>query len=107
MRYPFIKLPARVETALFLIRAELKTRNFFNRLQDGGFANDNTQCHLTELIAERLGIDVRRDENFEKFSELLEDASEKVEPNMENEELMKIVLGVYIQIVTAKNERVD
>lgn len=99
MRYPFIKLPSKVEATLFLIREELKSRSFFNRLEKVGFLEPNAQTHLHALIADNLGIDIQKDEDFEEFDAILEEASAEVERDMENEDLMRIVLKAYMSLV--------
>jgi hypothetical protein len=99
MRYPFIKLPSKVEATLFLIREELKSRSFFNRLEKVGFLEPNAQTHLHALIADNLGIDIHRDEDFEEFDNILDEASEDVEASMENDDLMAIVLKVYVKLM--------
>lgn len=103
MRYPFIKLPVKVEATLFLLREELKSRSFFNRLDKVGLPADNAQTHLHALIADNLGIDIHRDEDFDKFDDILEEASAEVGPDMGNEEMMTIVIKTYVRLVTKDN----
>jgi hypothetical protein len=98
MRMPLIKLPIKVESALLLIREELKTRSFFNRLEHAGLLSDNIKSDVHALIAQNLGVDIGKDEDFSRFQKILEDASKEVEPDMDNEDLMMIVLRVYTQL---------
>ena len=103
MRYPFIKLPKNVELALFLIQAELKTRKFFNGLQNVGLYDCDYQCNFNALIADCIGFDDHRDEDFSRFDEILEKYSEKIEPD--NESLMKQVMNAYVELVLEKKKQ--
>jgi len=103
MHYPFIKLPKKIELVLFLIQAELKTRKFFNGLRNVGLDDCDYQCNFNALIADCIGFDDQRDEDFSRFDQILEKYSEKVEPD--NESLMKQVMNAYVELVIEKKNQ--
>lgn len=103
MHYPFIKLPRKVELALFLIQSELKTRKFFHGLRNVGLDDCDYQCHFNALIADCIGLDDLRDEAFSRFDEILEKYSVKIEPD--NESLMKQVMSAYVELVLEKKNQ--
>ena len=106
MRYPFIKLPRKVEMALFLIREELKTRKFFNGLAKVGLHDCPSQTFLGALIADQLGLDIHSDEAFTQFDNILEKYSKKVE-DADNESIMKVVMKVYVHLMNSRKSTHD
>ncbi len=98
MRYPLVKLPNRVELALFLIMEELKSRKFFNGLQKVGLVDCSYQCNFNAPIAKYLGLDDHSDKAFRRFDDILEKHCEKIDTN-DNESLMRQVLRTYVDLV--------
>ncbi|NOT76979.1 MAG: hypothetical protein HOP08_18805 [Cyclobacteriaceae bacterium] len=98
MRYPFVKLPKKVEMALFLIGEELKGRKFFNELQNIGVSDSPYERHFNAPIAVCLGLDDHADNVFTQIDNILERHSEKIDAD-DNDSVMRQVFRAYVDLV--------
>ena len=98
MRYPFIKLPRKVEMALFLIAEELKSRKFFNGLRNLGLDDCSYEHHFNSPIAHYMDLEDHSDTMYSRIDDLLEKHSSKVNAD-DGESVMRQVLTVYVDLV--------
>jgi hypothetical protein len=101
-QFPMVKLPFEMEQTLYLIREELKSRNFFNGLQQIGLDDCYFQPHLDTLILRCLEID-SSDENFSWYTDIIEKRSRKIEPDQQS--ITKQALKAYYEIMNEKKKR--
>jgi hypothetical protein len=74
------------ELAAVLIGEELKSRKFFNTLQQLGLDNSYYQPHLDEAILSCLGITDNSNETFDRYYAVLEEHAEKIGTKQESVE---------------------
>jgi hypothetical protein len=103
MKNALVSLPAPVQTVLFLIREELKSRKLFHTLNKAGITNCYFQPHLDELILDSLGIDATSDEAFATYNTIVDRRSRKIEAD--NDSVMKQALKVYHELLIEKKKR--
>jgi hypothetical protein len=103
LSYPLVKLPKRIDLVLSLIKEELKTRKFFDALQQAGLDDCYFQPHLDRLILKNLGMDDGTDGTFNLYSDIIEKRSKKIEADQDS--IMKQALKVYIELIIAKKKR--
>ena len=95
-RFPLVKLPAKIDFTLRLIREELKSRKLFETLHEVGLDDCYFQPHLDELILSTLGIDDTGDEIFEKYNAVLKRRTRKIKAD--NASVVKQALKVYFEL---------
>jgi hypothetical protein len=95
-RYPLVKVPANVQTVLYLLCEELKSRKLFRSLQDVGLDGSYYQPHLDELILRNLALDEDSDEVFEVYDKIMERRSQKLQPG--NNSIVKQALKAYHEL---------
>jgi hypothetical protein len=98
-----IELPVEIQTTLFLIREELKSRKFFNGLQELGLNDTYFQPHLDKLILRSLGMDDHTDEIFERYYEIIDRRSSKIKANKNS--VMKQAFKAYYELMDEKKRR--
>lgn len=96
MQYPLTKLPKHMDTVLFLIREELKSRKLFRILHKAGFDNGHYQPCLDSLILESIGIERLNDETLTAYTTILEKRSRRI--SEDGESVMKQALKVYQEL---------
>lgn len=99
LHYPIVKLPSEMEETLYLIREELKSRNFFNGLQQVGLEDCSFQPHLDTLILRFLGID-GSDENFSEYMAIMEKRCRKIDADQMS--ITKQALKAYNELLEVK-----
>lgn len=62
-----------------LIAAELKSRKFFNTLQDLGLDDSWYQAHLDDIILSCLGIDDDTNETFDFYYNVMNKHAERID----------------------------
>lgn len=102
VRYSLIRLPEKTEIALFLIKEELKTRKLFHILQAAGMHESDFQPHLDSLILQSIGLDDDNDDLFEKYCDIMEKRSKKIDGD--RKVLIKQVLKTYYEILNLKKD---
>ena len=102
MRYPLVKLPSGTQVTLYLIKEELKSRKFFNTLQEMGLDDCYFQPHLDELILRSLDMDDDSDKTFDAYYEIIERRSKKIDAD--NDSIMKQALKTYVELKRLKKE---
>lgn len=102
MRYPLVKLPYGTQVTLYLIKEELKSRKFFNALQEMGLDDCYFQPHLDELILRSLDMDDDSDKTFDAYYEIIERRSKKIDAD--NDSIIKQALKAYIEPKRLKKE---
>lgn len=100
--YPLIKVPADVQTVLYLICEELKSRKLFRSLQDVGLDGSHYQPHLDELILKNLALDDDSDEVFDIYYNIMERRSRKLQPG--NNSIVKQALKAYHELLLEKKK---
>lgn len=82
---------------LFLIGEELKSRKFFNLLQELGLDDSYYQPHLDDPILEGLGLNDDRDDTFHFYSSLMDEHAAIIGP--EKESIREQARAVYARLV--------
>lgn len=100
--YSLVKLPAGAQSALYLIREELKSRKFFRTLQQAGLHDCYFQPHLDSLILRSLDLDDDSDKVFDAYYDIIEHRSRKIEAD--NDTIMKQALKVYMELKQLKKK---
>jgi CRISPR/Cas system-associated protein Cas5 (RAMP superfamily) len=103
IRFPIVKLPSDVQYSLYLIKEELKSRKFFNMLNEAGLCDCYFQPHLDSLILLSVGLDDDTDETFNIYFDIIEKRSRKIEAD--NDSIMKQAFKVYQELVNEKKKR--
>jgi hypothetical protein len=102
-RFPLVKLPAKVQQSLYLIKEELKSRKLFHALHEIGLDDCYFQPHLDSLILRSVGLDDGSDETFMTYHTIVERRSRKIEAD--NDSIMKQALKVYNELILEKKKR--
>ncbi|PZR16843.1 MAG: hypothetical protein DI539_17565 [Flavobacterium psychrophilum] len=100
--YPLVKLPIDVQLPLFLIKEELKSRKFFNALQQTGLDDCYFQPHLDTLILRTLDMDDDSDKTFDAYCEIMERRSKKID--IDNDSIMKQALKAYYELLEQRKK---
>jgi hypothetical protein len=98
-----VKLPAKIEVTLYLIREELKSTRFFNGLARVGLDDVYYQPHLGALVLAYMGFNEIPDDLNNFYTDLIDRHSEKVEAD--NNALMKCAFDVYMEMMIEKKKR--
>ncbi|HWA34210.1 MAG TPA: hypothetical protein VG737_08780 [Cyclobacteriaceae bacterium] len=101
-RLPLAKLPDKLDSVLFLLREELKSRKLFHALHIAGLDDCFFQPHLDGLITRTIGLYDGKDETFNAYDEIMDRRSKKIEEH--NESVMKQAMKAYIEIIALKKE---
>jgi hypothetical protein len=67
------KFPSQTELVLYLVKAELRNRKFFNGLESLGFDTSCVSSDFSSLIMSLTGFEVRTDEDFEFYNRLVDE----------------------------------
>lgn len=102
MSHPLVKLPTEVQISLYLIKEELKSRKFFNTLQQTGLDDCYFQPHLDTLILRSLDMDDDSDKAFDAYCEIMERRSKKIDTD--NDSIMKQALKAYHELLDQKKK---
>lgn len=102
-RFPLIKLPADAQVSLYLIKEELKSRKLFQALHEVGLDDCYFQPHLDSLILQSIKLDDGADEIFNRYDEIIERRSRKIEAD--HDSIMKQALKVYHELMEEKKKR--
>ncbi len=103
-KFPLFRLPKDLELVLHIIRGQLKSRKFFNRLSELGLGDSFYQTDLLAVILRELDMDDGSDEIIEFLSDVIDRHSLEVEED--NESLMKATMAVYVALLQKRNEAV-
>ncbi len=103
LKLPFVKLPADIDLALYLIREELKSQKFFDGLHKIGISECCYQVRLGKVILAQMGLDDGSDETFNFYYRLIEKRSKKIEADSDS--VMKQALKVYAKLLIEKKKR--
>lgn len=101
--YPLIKMPSHMEVTLFLIGEELKSRKFFNSLQELGLDDSYYQPHLDELIMANVRLDDDSNDTFDFYYNIMEKYSKKIEPDKDS--ITEQALNAYTELVNDQKRR--
>lgn len=99
-RFPIVKLPSKTQHSLYLIKEELKTRKLFHALHQVGLDDCYFQPHLDSLILKSIGLDDHTDETFNKYDDIVEKRSKKIEADYGS--IMKQALKAYMELIELK-----
>jgi len=69
---------------LFLIGEELKSRRFFNTLQELGLDDSYFQPHLDDAIMACLGLDAARNETLDRYFAIMNDHATRIDIKRES-----------------------
>jgi len=95
------KLPPAAEMTIFLIGEELKNRKCMNTLEQVGFDTSFFSGDLGVLILSLSGFDVRSDELYSWYTELLDTHCATFTPN-DGKAWKQAALDVYLELVNRK-----
>lgn len=101
-QHPLIKLPTEMQSTLYLIREELKSRKFFRTLQQAGLHDCYFQPHLDSLILRSLDLDDDSDKVFDAYYDIIEHRSKKIDADIDS--IMKQALKVYMELKQLKKK---
>ncbi len=82
-KYSLVKLPPNIQTSLYLIREELKSRRFFNTLQKMGLDDCYFKPQLDELIVRKLNLE-DSDAIFNQYMVIMDHRSRKISTDQES-----------------------
>lgn len=88
-----------------LISAELKSRKFFNTLQDLGLDDSWCQPHLDDIILSCLGLKNVSDETFDFCYDLIDTHAQKIDQS--NTSVQKQARVVYAKLKTMSKARLN
>jgi len=100
--YPLIKMPIDIQIPLFLIKEELKCRKLFYMLQELGMTDCDFEPHLDSLILQIIGLDEDNDNISDKYFDIMERRSKKIEADRDL--IMKQAIKAYHEIIAIKKE---
>jgi hypothetical protein len=103
LKAPFVQTPLQVELTIFLIREELKSRKFFNSLQELGLDDSYYQPHLDELIMANVELNDESNETFDFYYNIMEKYSKKIEPDKNS--ITEQALNAYMELVNDQKRR--
>jgi hypothetical protein len=98
-QYPLIRLPHEMETCLFLICEELKSRKIFQALHIIGLDDCYFQPHLDSLIIRFLDLKIS-DEMFTTYDDIMDKRARKIDESRES--ITKQALKAYNELVAIK-----
>lgn len=93
--YPLVRLPKKPEHVIALLREELKSNFFFNRLAKAGLDDCAYQPHLSSVILELMGFETCPDELLNFYLERLEHYTAKIKSNQGHTHFTKKALHFY------------
>jgi len=100
-----VKLPPRIELALYLIKAELRNRKFMNGLEAVGFDTTFVSFDFSSIILNLAGFDIRSDEVYEWYNNLLEKYLPQVEMKEPIDALNEYAFSFWLDIEMEKRKR--
>lgn len=100
---PLIRLPAEVQSSIYLIREELKSRKLFHALHKVGLDDCYFQPNLDSLILRSIGLYDGTDETFSIYDKIVEKRSRKIEADYDS--IMKQAFKVYQELMNEKKKR--
>ncbi|MBK7652180.1 MAG: hypothetical protein IPJ20_17720 [Flammeovirgaceae bacterium] len=100
--YPLIKMPIDIQIPLYLIKEELKSRKLFHMLQELGMTDCDFEPHLDSLILQIIGLDEDDDNVSDKYFDVMERRSKKIEAD--RDQIMKQAVKAYHEILTIKKQ---
>jgi len=101
-RIPLVRLPGELETLLYLISEELKSRHLFRGLQAVELNDCFFQPHLDSLILKAIGMDGDSDEVFLVYTEIMDRRSMKIEADKDT--ITKQSLKAYTELMVEKKK---
>lgn len=99
-RIPLVRLPGELETLLYLIAEELKSRHLFRGLQAVELNDCFFQPHLDSLILKAIGMDGDSDEVFLTYTKIMDHRSTKIEADKDS--ITKQSLKAYTELMAEK-----
>ena len=100
---PLVKLPEKIDYCLFLIKEELKSRRFFEGLNNVGVDDIYLQPHLDRLILKIVGLDDGSDETSEFYFKIMEKRSRKI--HADNDSIVTQAIKEYMELMTERKRR--
>jgi hypothetical protein len=99
------KLPPRRELALYLIKIELRNRKFFSGLEDMGLDTSFLSYDLSSLILNLVGFEIRTDQDFEWYNQLLEKKLSEIALRETEHQLTEIAFNFLLDLELEKRNR--
>lgn len=97
---PLVRMPDDIQTILYLIGEELKSRRLFHALHKIGIDDCYFQVHLDSLILSQIGLDDGRDDTFHLYTDIMDKRCKKIAADRES--VMKQALRVYHELLQVK-----
>ncbi len=101
-RHPLVRIPNKMDLALYLINEELKSTYFFNGLATYGIHDVWYQVHLATPILYTIGFQNVSDELLELYLNLISNASHKISEDRES--LTRQSIKVYQKLIVEKKK---
>jgi len=101
-RIPLVRLPGELETLLYLISEELKSRHLFRGLQQVELSDCFFQPHLDSLILKFIGMDGDSDDVYLGYTKIMDRRSEKIEADKDS--ITKQSLKAYTELMAEKKK---
>jgi hypothetical protein len=101
-RIPLVRLPGELETLLYLISEELKSRHLFRGLQAVELNDCFFQPHLDSLILKFIGMDGDSDDVYLVYTKIMDRRSMKIEADKDS--ITKQSLKAYTELLVEKKK---
>jgi len=102
INHPLVRIPDDIQTSIYLIKEELKSRKLFHALHEVGIDDCYFQPHLDILIMESMGLRDGTDETFRIYDEIMDRRSKKIEAD--HDSIMKQAMKVYHELLNVKEK---
>ena len=92
-----VRIPNQIDSTLFLIGEELKSRKLFHALHQVGIDDCYFQPSLDKLILQYVGMDDHRNETFAVYNAIMDKRSKKIEADRDS--IAKQAFKAYMDLV--------
>lgn len=103
LKYPYVRLPKKIDQILLLLCEELKNNRFFNNIEKIGFDDYSSRSQFTFVILDSI-FGEAPDDLTDLYLTLLEKHTKKLKDN-NKKYLAKEAFKFYIELMIEKKKR--
>jgi hypothetical protein len=103
LEFSLVKLPAKTELTLYLIKEELKSQKLFTNLRNIGLGDSYYQIELSPIILANMGLNDETTATMDFYIALLDKYSQRIEPDRDS--IMNEALNLYIDLIVEQRKR--